>query len=68
MHENSKNSNKKRNMSTNFGYYIFCLVVLIVGFMLVKKVAGCLVKTIIVSILFTVLCAIGWYAKQQGLI
>ena len=58
MHENSKNSNKERNMSTNFGYYIFCLVVLIVGFMLVKKVAGCLIKSVIAIVAIVVLAAI----------
>lgn len=49
---------KKRNMSTNFGYYIFCLVVLIVGFMLVKKVAGCLIKSVIAIVAIVVLAAI----------
>ncbi len=51
-------SNKKRNMSTNFGYYIFCLVVLIVGFMLVKKVTGCLVKSVITIVAIVILAAI----------
>lgn len=45
-------------MSTNFGYYIFCLEVLIVGFMLVKKVAGCLIKSVIAIVAIVVLAAI----------
>ena len=45
-------------MSTNFGYYIFCLVVRIVGFMLVKKVAGCLIKSVIAIVAIVVLAAI----------
>ena len=28
----------------DFGYYIFALVVLVVGFLIVKKVATCLVR------------------------
>ena len=45
-------------MSTNFGYYIFCLVVLIVGFMLVKKVTGCLIKSVITIMAIVILAAI----------
>lgn len=57
MHGNSKKVTK-RNMSTNFGYYIFCLVVLIVGFMLVKKVTGCLIKSVITIVAIVILAAI----------
>ena len=53
---------------TSISTYLLLLLFIVVAVVLIKKVAGCLVKTIIVSILFTVLCAIGWYAKQQGLI
>lgn len=53
---------------TSISAYFLLLLFIVVAVVLIKKVAGCLVKTIIVSILFTVLCAIGWYAKQQGLI
>lgn len=45
-------------MSTNFAYYIFCLVVLIVGFMLVKKVTGCLIKSVITIVAIVILAAI----------
>ena len=53
---------------TSISAYLLLLLFIVVAVVLIKKMAGCLVKTIIVSILFTVLCAIGWYAKQQGLI
>ena len=53
---------------TSISAYLLLLLFIVVAVVLIKKVAGCLVKTIIVSILFTMLCAIGWYAKQQGLI
>ena len=39
----------------DFGYYIFALVVLVVGFLIVKKVATCLVKTIIGMLVFCLL-------------
>lgn len=44
----------------DFGYYIFALVVLVVGFLIVKKVATCLVKTIIGILVLAVLAGIYW--------
>lgn len=44
----------------DFGYYIFALVVLVVGFLIVKKVATCLVKTIIGILLLAILAGIYW--------
>lgn len=44
----------------DFGYYIFALVVLIVGFLIVKKVATCLVKTIIGILVLAILAGIYW--------
>lgn len=44
----------------DFGYYIFALVVLVVGFLIVKKVATCLVKTIIVILVLAILAGIYW--------
>ena len=43
-----------------FGYYIFVLVVLVVGFLIVKKVATCLVKTIIGILVLAILAGIYW--------
>lgn len=44
----------------DFGYYIFALVVLVVGFLIVKKVATCLVKIIIGILVLAILAGIYW--------
>ncbi len=44
----------------NFVYYVFALVVLVVGFLIVKKVATCLVKTVVSLIVLAVLAGIYW--------
>lgn len=44
----------------DFGYYIFALVVLVVGFLIVKKVATCLVKAIIGILVLAILAGIYW--------
>lgn len=44
----------------DFRYYIFALVVLVVGFLIVKKVATCLVKTIIGIVVLAILAGIYW--------
>ena len=44
----------------NFTYYIFALVVLIVGFLIFKKVATCLIKTIITIVVLAVLGMAYW--------
>lgn len=44
----------------DFGYYIFALIVLVVGFLIVKKVATCLVKTIIGIVVLAILAGIYW--------
>lgn len=44
----------------DFGYYIFALVVLVVGFLIIKKVATCLVKTIIGILVLAILAGIYW--------
>ncbi len=48
-------------MMNNFGYYIACLVLLIVGFLIFKKVAGCVIKTIITLVLVVLLAAIYYF-------
>ncbi len=42
----------------NFAYYIFCLLALIVGFFIFKKVAGCLIKSIIFIVIIAALAAV----------
>lgn len=44
----------------NFAYYIFVLVAIIVGFFLVKKVATCLIKTLVTVIIVAVIAAVYW--------
>ena len=48
-------------MTSQFGYYIFCIVAFSVAFMLLKKLAGCLVKTFIMAIVLAVLAAIYYF-------
>ncbi len=42
----------------NFGYYIFCIIALVVVFFILKKIAGCLMKTLVLAILVGVLVAL----------
>lgn len=44
----------------NFGYYVFALVVLIVGFLIVKKVATCMIKAVVAIIVLAALACIYW--------
>ncbi len=44
----------------NFVYYVFALVVLVVGFLIVKKVATCMIKTVVSLIVLAVLAGIYW--------
>ncbi|MCR4774499.1 MAG: hypothetical protein K5854_09105 [Prevotella sp.] len=39
----------------NLLYYVFCIVALIVAFIFVKKVAGCLIKSIVMAAVIAVL-------------
>ena len=44
----------------NLGYYIFILVAIIVAFLIIKKVTTCLVKSIVLIVLASVLGYIYW--------
>ena len=44
----------------NFGYYVFALIVLIVGFLIVKKVATCMIKAVVGIIVLAILAAVYW--------
>ena len=46
---------KRLNRKKNIAYIVFALVAVIVAFMLIKKVAGCLIKTVIFAILVAIL-------------
>lgn len=41
--------------NSDIAYIVFALVAVIVAFMLIKKVAGCLIKTVIFAILVAIL-------------
>jgi len=42
----------------SFTYYIFCLIVLVVAIFVFKKVASCLIKSIIFAVILAVLVAL----------
>ena len=42
----------------NIGYYIFALVALMVAFLVVKKVASCMIKTVVLLAMVVALAAI----------
>lgn len=42
-------------MDHNLTYYLFCLIAIIAGILIVKKVASCLIRTVVIIILLAVL-------------
>lgn len=44
----------------NIGYYIFILVAIIVAFLIIKKVASCLIRSIVAIVLVAVLAYVYW--------
>lgn len=42
----------------NFAYYVFCIIALIVGVFVLKKVAGCLIRTIILAVIIVALAVV----------
>ena len=47
-------------MDNNFLYYAFALAVLVVGLLILKRVATCMIKTVVGIIMVAVLFAIYW--------
>lgn len=45
-------------MTSHFGYYVFCIVAFAVAFFLVKKVAGCIIKAVVMVVLLAALAAV----------
>ena len=43
---------------TNFSYFLFVLIAIIVGVIVVKKITGCMIRGVIVSILVGLLAYI----------
>ena len=48
-------------MMSNIGYYVFLLVVIIVGVTLIKKMASCLIKTFIFLVLLAILAYVYYF-------
>lgn len=42
----------------SIGYYIFCIIAIIVGFLIIKKIAGCMIKTLVGFVIAAVLAAV----------
>ena len=40
------------------GYYIFCIIAIVIGFLIFKKITGCLIKTVIAFLIAVVLAAV----------
>ena len=49
----------------NFSYYIFCIIALVIAVFLLKKVAGCIIKPVVLAILLAVLVAV-YYLYFKG--
>ena len=49
----------------DFLYYLFGIIVLVTVFFLMKKVASCLIKTIVMFVVFAILCAIYYIYFMQ---
>ncbi len=49
----------------NIYLYAIALLMLIVGFVTVKKIAGCLFKTVLIAILLSVLGVLYYYWKTM---
>ena len=48
-------------METNITYYIALLVLIVIGFVVVKKVASCLIKSIITIVLVAIGVAVYYF-------
>lgn len=48
-------------MENNIGFYLFALAAIIVAFILIKRVASCLIKSVVAIIMVVVLAFIYFY-------
>ena len=53
-------------MENNFAYYVFALVAVVVAFLVIKKVASCLFRTIVGVVVVAVLAYL--YFSSKGMI
>ena len=49
----------------NFSYYIFCIIALVIAVFLLKKVAGCIIKSVVLARVLAVLVAV-YYLYFKG--
>ena len=54
------NHSERRDAMDNFLYYAFALAALVIGIVVLKKVATCMIKMVVGSIMVLVLLAIYW--------
>ena len=45
-------------MDSNFVYYVICLLAVVIGFLFVKKVASCLIKSVVMFAIIAILALI----------
>lgn len=45
-------------MDNSFVYYIFCIIAFIVGIVVLRKVAGCLLKSVLLAIIIAAFAVI----------
>lgn len=45
-------------MTDNFAYYAFCLVAIVVGLFIMKKITGCIIRAVVVTVVVAALLAI----------
>jgi hypothetical protein len=45
----------------HFGYYILCILAVVIGFLVVKKIASCLIKSILLFVIIGILVAVYYY-------
>lgn len=50
-------------MENNFAYYVFALVAVVVAFLVIKKVASCLIRTIVGVVVVAVLAYLFFSSK-----
>lgn len=50
----------------SIGYYIFCIVAVAMALLLLKKIASCLIKSIVMTVIIAVLVIIYFVYFRQG--
>ena len=58
--QTASHSERRDGMDNDFLYYAFALAALVIGIVVLKKVATCMIKMVVGSIMVLVLLAIYW--------